>query len=169
MVEVHTVELPKYDLEGAAIREATKIEQWVFLLLYAEQYTAEQLRALLPGVEFDQAITVIETISQKTKDRMMYDQREKALRDQRWLMEGALERGREEGREEGLEKGREKGREEGLGVGLEKGRVIGTISTLRGILGEAASAESELEKLSIEELTRLCADLQDRLRTRGDS
>jgi len=29
----------------------------------------EQLRNLLPGVEFDQAITVIETISEKTEDR----------------------------------------------------------------------------------------------------
>jgi len=30
------------------------------------------------------AITVIETISQKTEDRTMYDQREKALRDHQW-------------------------------------------------------------------------------------
>ena len=90
MVEVHTVELPKYNLEEATIREAPKIEQWVFLLLYADRYDADQLRALLPGVEFDQAITVIEAISQKTEDRMMYDQREKALRDQRWLVEGVL-------------------------------------------------------------------------------
>ena len=33
---VHTVELPKYSLYEATIREAPKIEQWMFLLLYAD-------------------------------------------------------------------------------------------------------------------------------------
>ena len=120
MVEVHTVELTKYNLQEATIREASKIEQWAFFLLYADQYDPERLRDLLPGVEFDQAITVIETISQKTEDRTMYDQREKALRDHQWVVEGA----RQEGREEGLEKG------------LEKGQAIGTIATLQGIVGK---------------------------------
>ena len=120
-------------------------------LLYADQYDPEQLRALLPGVEFDQAITVIETISQKTEDRIMYDQREKALRDHRWVVEGA----RQEGREKGLEKG------------LEKGQAIGTIATLQGIVGETTTDVDELIKLDKAELNRLCADLQERLRSRG--
>ena len=94
MVEVHTVELPKYNLDEATISQASKIEQWAFFLLNADQYDPEQLRALLPGVEFDQAITVIETISQKTEDRTMYDQREKAQRDHQWLLEGAPSRRR---------------------------------------------------------------------------
>ena len=46
--------------------------------------------------------------------------------------------------------------------------MIGTILTLQGILGEAVSTESDLEKLGIDELTRICAGLQQRLRTRGD-
>lgn len=81
----------------------------------------------------------------------MYDQREKAIRDHQWLVEGA--------RQEGLEKGREEG--------LEQGQVIGTIATLQGILGETVTDEGELKKLEGAELARLCADLQERLRTRG--
>ena len=77
----------------------------------------------------------------------MYDQREKALRDQQWLMEGAREEGREEG--------------------LEKGCVIGTIATLQGIIGEHAMSVDELKQLDEAELNRLFADLQERLRSRG--
>ena len=143
MVEVHTVELTKYNLQEATIREASKIEQWAFFLLYADQYDPERLRDLLPGVEFDQAITVIETISQKTEDRTMYDQREKALRDHQWVVEGARQEG------------------------LEKGQAIGTIATLQGIVGETTTDVDELKKLDEAELNRLCADLQERLRSRG--
>lgn len=71
------------------------IEQWGFFLLYADQYDAEQLRNLLPGVEFQQAISVIEAIAERTEDRMMYDQREKAQRDWEWMIQGTLQEGRE--------------------------------------------------------------------------
>ena len=56
-VEVHTVELVKYDLLEATIGEASKIEQWASFCLFADQYDSERLRALLTGVEFEQAIT----------------------------------------------------------------------------------------------------------------
>ena len=140
MVEIHTVELPKYNLDEGMINTAPKIEQWSFLLLNADKYDADQLRALLPGVEFDQAITVIEAIAHKTEDRMMYDQREKAMRDQQWLVEGAL----------------------------AKGQTIGTITTLQDIIGETVTTAEELKKLDETELNRICADLQQRLRSRGD-
>jgi len=155
MVELHTVELPKYNLDEATISKASKIEQWAFFLLKADQYDPEELRALLPGVEFDQAITVIERIAQKTEDRMMYNQREKAMRDHQWVVEGA----REEGREEGLEKGREESRE-----GL-----VDTIITLQGIAADPVTTVDELNKLEIDELNRICADLRNRLRMRGNS
>jgi predicted transposase/invertase (TIGR01784 family) len=53
---------------------------------------------LLPGIEFKQAIQTIETISVKSEDRPMYDQREKAQRDYEWAISGAREEGREEGK-----------------------------------------------------------------------
>ncbi|MFV2070720.1 MAG: Rpn family recombination-promoting nuclease/putative transposase [Pirellulales bacterium] len=159
MVEVHMVELPKYNLLEATITASSKIEQWAFFLLHADRYDPDRLRALLPGVEFDQAITVIEAISQKTEDRTMYDQREKALRDQQWLLEGA----RQEGLERGLEKGLEKGREEARGV------LVDTVATLQRIAEVTVTDAEELKKLAIDDLSRLCTELQSRLRTRGSS
>ncbi len=83
-IEVHTLELTKYNLKKSQVTESDCIEQWAFFLLFADQYEPQRLRKLLPGVEFQQAITVIETIAAKTEDRAMYDQREKALRDHEW-------------------------------------------------------------------------------------
>ena len=50
--------------------------------------------------------------------------------------------------------------------GREEGKVIGKIILLQDILGETITAEADLEKLAETELNRLCADLQERLRTR---
>ena len=71
-------------LQEEAISSAPVIEQWAFFFLFADQYEAERLRELLPGVEFQHAISVVEAIAAKTEDRMMYDQRLKAQRDYQW-------------------------------------------------------------------------------------
>jgi hypothetical protein len=55
-IEVHTVELTKYNLEEATIASAPEIEQWAFFFLYADRYEPERLRKLLPGIAFQQAI-----------------------------------------------------------------------------------------------------------------
>jgi len=72
------VELTKYHLSESTIEFSSKLEQWAFLLLRAQDYEAESLKRLLPGIEFESAINSIATISAKTEDKQMYDQREKA-------------------------------------------------------------------------------------------
>lgn len=148
------MELTKYNLDERTISGAPKIEQWAFLLLFAQDYNADQLKALLPGIEFEQAIETIETISVKTEDKQMYDQREKAQRDYEWALSGA----REEGVAEGIEKGIEKGREEG--------KLAGTIQTLQELLGDEVTSDSELMPLGIAALTTQLSALQARLRRR---
>ncbi|MEZ6112946.1 MAG: Rpn family recombination-promoting nuclease/putative transposase [Pirellulaceae bacterium] len=150
-IEVHTVELPKYNLDEATISRASKLDQWVFLLLRAHQYDSERLKQLLPHAEFHQAIETLETIAAKTEDRQMYNQREKALRDYEWTLAGALE------------KGREKGREEGRDAGIE----FGKIQILQELLGDAVSTVSELQATSSAELASLLSSLQERMRNRA--
>lgn len=159
MIEVHTVELSKFDLREATISKASDIEQWAFFFLYTDQYDSEQLRELLSGVEFQQAISVVETIAAKTVDRLMYDQRQKALRDYEWGLNSAREEGREEGLEKGLERGREEGREEGWR--------IGQIALLEKLLGHEPTATASLRECSPKELDARIEDLQAQLRTRG--
>ncbi|MEZ6137756.1 MAG: hypothetical protein R3C53_22955 [Pirellulaceae bacterium] len=52
----------------------SKLDQWAFLLLRAQDYTADELRRLLLGLEFETAINTIQIISEKTEDKQMYDQ-----------------------------------------------------------------------------------------------
>lgn len=165
-IEVHTVELTKYNLDEQTISTASKLEQWVFLLLYAQDYDADTLRRLLPGLEFEKAISTIETISAKTKDKQMYDQREKAQRDYEWAISGAREQGREEGREQGREEGREEGREQGREQGIEHGMIVGQIQTLHELLGDTPTATAKLTELSPDALKAQLSALQQRLRDR---
>ena len=163
-VEVHTVELTKYNLDEASITDATAVEQWAFFLRYADRYEPEQLRNLLPAPEFQEAIASAEAIRQKTEDRIMYDQREKAQRDYLWVIESArldgLEKGRKEGRKEGMEKGEQ--------VGLEKGALVGKIQLLRELLGDELGTTTELSECPIEQLSAIFNELQARLRSRGE-
>ncbi|WP_145075606.1 PD-(D/E)XK nuclease family transposase [Aureliella helgolandensis] len=137
-VEVHTVELCKYNLEEGTISQASKIQQWAFLLLFAQDYESAALRELLPGIEFEQAIETIETISAQIEDRAMYDQREKAQRDYEWAISGAR----------------------------EEGKLAGKIQLLQELLGDTLTTDSELQSKSIDTLTTQLAELQQRLRDR---
>ncbi len=70
---LHTLELTKYNLQETTICSAPAIEPWAFFFLFADGYQPERLRELLPGVEFQQAISGVEAIAVKTEDRMMYE------------------------------------------------------------------------------------------------
>ena len=149
-IEVHTVELTKYALDEQTIATASKLHQWAFLLLFAQNYDSQTLRQLLPGIEFETAISTIEIISAQTEDRHMYDQREKAQRDYEWAISGA----------------REEGREEGERLGIEKGKLAGKIQLLEDLLGGAPTPDSELQSRDIDTLTTALENLQNRLRNR---
>ncbi len=150
-IEVHTVELTKYNLDESTIRDASPIEQWAFFLLFADRHDPQQLRHLLPSVGFQQAISTIETIVAKTEDRSMYDQHEKAQRDYEWAIAGAREEGREEGREKGV----------------DLGMLVGKVQVLQSVLGDTESPTADLLTRSDAQLSALLTDLQKRLRSRG--
>ncbi|MFG0254932.1 MAG: Rpn family recombination-promoting nuclease/putative transposase, partial [Rhodopirellula sp. JB053] len=143
-IEVHTVELTKYHLDEGSISYASKLQQWAFLLLFAQDYDANTLRRLLTGIEFETAISTIEVILAKTEDKLMYDQREKAQRDYEWAISGA----------------REEGREEGEQLGLAKGKLAGKIQILQELLGEVPANDASLSSLSVDVLTNQLAELQ---------
>ncbi|WP_417748473.1 Rpn family recombination-promoting nuclease/putative transposase [Rosistilla oblonga] len=145
-IEVHTVELPKYNLREATIAEASPLEQWAFFLLNAHRYDADRLRELLPAVEFQTAIIVVERIAEKTEDRVMYDQRERAIRDYEWSIASARDEGREQG--------------------MEKGSIAGQIQLTQDLLDEPPQSLSDLQQLSIDELNQLLAELRTRLHDR---
>jgi hypothetical protein len=134
-IEVHTVELSKYDIAEETIATRSKLHQWVFLLRRSQDYEEPQLRQLLPAIEFQPAITELQTIATKTRDRQMYDQREKARRDYQWEINGAW----------------------------EDSKLEGTIQTLQQLLGEPVSSDAELQEKSVEELQAQANELRQRI------
>ncbi len=103
-----------------------------------------------------QATQTITQIAQVTEDKAMYDSREKAIRDQQWLLNAS----RQEGVIEGEIKGEIKGKIEGK---------IKMIRMLQEILNLPVGTDSDFEGKTLEQLQSQTADLQDRLRNRGVS
>ncbi len=153
-IEVHTVELSKYNVDETSLAQASPLERWCWLILNAHKHPADELRRWFPEMEFQQAIGSFEKISSKTKDKAMYDQRERAERDYEWILASA--------RQEAMEVGREVGREEGL----EEGAVIGWIQALQQVLGDPFATTPELSGQSFADLQTLLTDLQHRVRSR---
>ena len=83
----------------------------------------------------------------------MYDTREKALRDQQWLLNSARAEAREVGREEGEIRGEIRGE-------------IKLIQTLQEIFGAPISEEPSLRSQSLEQLRLITAELRARIQNR---
>jgi flagellar biosynthesis/type III secretory pathway protein FliH len=96
----------------------------------------------------------------------MYDTREKAIRDQQWILNAARREGREEGEIKGREEGEIKGRVEGEIKGREEGELFGKIRMLQNLLSLSESTDKELHTRSRTELETLATELQAQLRKR---
>jgi predicted transposase/invertase (TIGR01784 family) len=81
-LQLHLVELSKYDLQERSISKASRLEQWVYFLNEAQNFNEARLRRLFPDPIFQKAIGVLAMVSRKPAYRMMYDDRQKAKLDQ---------------------------------------------------------------------------------------
>jgi predicted transposase/invertase (TIGR01784 family) len=155
-IEIHFLELGKYTLVESDLLAASQQDRWLFWLLHAHEYESERLLELLPQTGFQQATGTLIEIKGKTEDRMRYDAREKALRDQQWAIAAA----HQAGEEEGITKGKAEGKAEGE---------IKLIRVLEGLLNQPAMDEAELSSKSLDELSQIAGQLQRPLRGRSNS
>ena len=116
-----------------------------------QDYETEELLRLFPEAEFQQATRSLIEIAEKTRDKMAYDKRELAFRDQRAAITTALEKGRQEGRQDGL----------------REGELRGEIKILRELLDIPKSEPTDLSQYDEAQLTQLAEQLRTQLRTRG--
>lgn len=165
-LEIHTLELGWYNLPESQLEFASPLDRWLYWIVNAHRYNAETLARLFPQPEFQKATDTILRIAKKIEDKAMYDTREKALRDQQWILNAARREAEEKGRIEGQEKGRVEGRVEGEILGEIKGE-IKLIQTLQEILGLAASEAASLQCRSLEELRKITEELRVHLKKRS--
>ena len=163
-LEIHTLELARYNVKESELRTATMLDCWLFWLLHAHEYGPEELMKLLPEPAIRQATNTLTRISQITEDKAMYDAREKAIRDRKWEIAARERTARREGKIEG----KIEGEREGENKGEIKGE-IKMVRTLQGLLGVAVAEEQELHALALEQLRAMTSDLQEKLRTRTPS
>lgn len=158
-LQVHLLELPKYDPPSDNVRIDDPIEQWCYFFRMAKGLTAEELSRRLPEAPFNEATGVLQMISRDPDQRSLYEARLKFERDVRAKQDEARQEGREEGRQEG--------RQEGEAMGLAKGEAIGKVKTLRQLLGEPELTSADLQAMSVEDLAVAAQQLQRRLRDRN--
>jgi flagellar biosynthesis/type III secretory pathway protein FliH len=156
-LEIHTLELGWYNLQESELGTASLLDRWLYWLLHAHQYDAQTLVSLFPQPEFQKATDSIDRIAKKTEDKAMYDTREKAIRDQQWILNAARREAREEGLQEGREVGLQEGREEGE---------IKLIRTLQEILGGPVSDTVAFQGRSLEQLRAMTEELRNKIQRR---
>ena len=161
-IEIHTVELAKYNGNAGDVRNASVLEQWAYWIKNSSEHTVEELQELIPGLEFLRATGELNAIREITEEKQMYDAREKASLD----IQSNLIDARQEGRQEGRQDGRQEGRQEGIRIGEQRGKLEASIQIYEGLLGDSPTSESALKDLSMEELESRVTLLQKRLRDR---
>jgi predicted transposase/invertase (TIGR01784 family) len=166
-IEIHTVELAKYNGALSDVRSASVLEQWAYWIKNSSEHTVEELQELLPGLEFLRATGELNAIREITEEKQMYDAREKASLDIQSNLIDARQEGREEGREEGRQEGIEIGEQRGEQRGDQRGKLKASIQIYEGLLGDSVTSESILSSRSTEELESMVANLQKRLRDRS--
>lgn len=142
-LEIHTIELPKYNYEGLSLAATSPLVQWAFFLDRAAGLEPVELKHLLPGREYSKATEIMETIARTPQQRQLYESRRKAEMDYRACLDEALAQGMEKG---------------------ERLALVEQVQFLQGLLQEPLSALSEVQAMDLPALRRLCGELKERLR-----
>jgi len=153
-LQIHTIELPKYNFKEDSLGKADPLVKWAFFLSHAAELEVSDLKRLLPEKAFIKATGVMEMIGATPQQRAFYESRRKAELDYKSFVAAA----RQEERQIALREGRQEGREEGLKEGL-----IGQVRLLQDLLHEPVTSEADLMGLESEALTQLCSQLKKRL------
>ncbi len=147
-IQVHLIELSKYDVEEEDLSEAAWLEKWVYFLTKSEESNAEDLRHLLPDLAFQKATEVLEMIIEDPKLRMMYEDRVKEAKDKSSFIQDA--------RAEGEARGKAEGRAEG--------KLVGQVQASERFLGLAVTDDAVLSAMKPEALARLASDLEQQFK-----
>ena len=103
-VEMHFIELPKFVQKNSGTK--SKLEQWLWVMVGRED---KMEKASKENKEVEKTIDELNTMNLSEEERIMYEEREKAIINYNFGMASAERHGREEGLKEGIEKGQRKG------------------------------------------------------------
>jgi hypothetical protein len=70
-IEIHTVELAKYNGSLSDVRRSSVLEQWAYWIKNSSEHTVEELQELLPGLEFLRATGELNAIREIAEEKQM--------------------------------------------------------------------------------------------------
>ncbi len=138
-LQIHLLELPKYDPATDNVVPPDPISQWAHFFRFAASSTAEALHRLLPDPVFTEAIGVLEMIARNPEEKRFYESRLRMQRDEQARLEAAEERG----------------------------EAIGRVRVLQSLAGVKESTVEQLRSKSLDELAAMEFELKRQLRGRG--
>jgi predicted transposase/invertase (TIGR01784 family) len=148
-LQVHLLELPKYNPVNDSLVGATPLEKWLYFFRFAADLSLDDIEQRLSDSIFQEAAGVLEMISQTPRERELYEARVKLERDEAARLLGA--------------------REEGLEEGKRIGKLVGVIQMLQQLLAIEVSPSADLDVQPEKDLALLVETLQSSLRDRGIS
>ena len=98
-VEMHFIELPKFAQKNSGTK--SKLEQWLWVMVGRED---KMEKAGKENKEVEKTIDELNTMNLSEEERIMYEEREKAIINYNFGMASAERHGIEKGRKEGIEK-----------------------------------------------------------------
>ncbi|KAA1257761.1 PD-(D/E)XK nuclease family transposase [Rubripirellula obstinata] len=146
-VQVHIVELAKYNLSDAMLGDADWLEKWVYFMKESANRDAEELRRLLPSPTFQKATGILEMIARDDELRYRYADRAKEAKDRFSFLKDA----------------RDAAMAKGLEQGEARGKLIGRIQLTQRLLKMPAADDASLKVMETKELETLASDLETRL------
>ena len=118
-IEIRIIELEKVRKFYGKNKNNIKA-QW---MLFLDDPNSKEVREIMEkNEEIKEATVVVKQMSEDEKMQRLAFLREKAILDEKEIIETATNKGLREGMEKGIEKGREEGIEKGREEGIEKGR-----------------------------------------------
>ena len=150
-LQLHLIELSKYDIREDDLSEAERLEKWVFFFTDAHKYDADQLRRLLPEAAYQKATETLEMIAREPDLRLIYDDRANEEKDKFSFLKDARAEGRAEGKAEGR----------------AESKLIGRVQLLQQLLDISEPNEASLSAMDERSLADLANDLYQRLQNRS--
>ena len=149
-LDLHFLELKK--LQQATGKEKDSELYW--WLRFIKGMKREELEAFkMRNMSAKKAVELLEYLSQNPEVRQQYEDRQKALRDER----SRLETAHEDGLEEGIVQGREEGISQGILQGREEGMREKALQMAKALLvkGMSAAEVAEITELPAAEVRKL--------------
>jgi predicted transposase/invertase (TIGR01784 family) len=164
-LELHTIELSKFNADERFTQVKTALDRWVAFLTRQALINRENLPDPMNQPDLKKALNVLDVMNLTTEERNSYEDHLKWLRIEantlkKYKKDGyveGLEEGIQKGLEEGIQKGLEEGIQKGLEEGIQKGLEEGKMNMAKAMLKERADEGfiMRLTGLSQEEIETL--------------